>query len=81
MNAPLRDGFFFDAGGARLYGFILFHELRTVPASVGLHRLATLVADGRLRPLIDTEVPLAKISELSQKLTERKFTGKAVLTF
>ncbi|MFO0610875.1 MAG: alpha/beta hydrolase [Polyangiales bacterium] len=22
MNAPLRDGFFFDAGGARLYGFM-----------------------------------------------------------
>lgn len=72
---------FYATGGARLYGFILFHELRSVPASVGLHRLATLVADGRLRPLIDSEVPLSQIAELSQKLTERKFTGKAVVSF
>ena len=68
-------------GGARLYGFILFHELLSTPASIGLSRLASLVADQRLRPPIDLEVPLSQIGELSQKLTNRQFTGKAVVNF
>jgi NADPH:quinone reductase-like Zn-dependent oxidoreductase len=72
---------FYATGGARIYGFILFHELKSVPASVGLGRLVALVQAGTLRPQIDIEVPLAKIGELAQQLDGRKFTGKAVVTF
>lgn len=72
---------FYATGGARIYGFILFHELLSVPASVGLGRLVALLHSGQLRPQIDLEVPLAKIGELAQQLTDRKFTGKAVVTF
>lgn len=38
------------SGGAKLYGFILFHEVIARPASEGLARLARLVDEGRLRP-------------------------------
>jgi NADPH2:quinone reductase len=72
---------FYATGGALLYGFILFHELLSTPASVGLARLASLVAQGKVRPLIDTEVPLSQISDLAQKLANRLFTGKAVVNF
>lgn len=71
----------YRTGGASIYGLVLFHELRSTPASVGLARLAALVAQGSLRPLIEIEAPLDRISELAQKLTDRKFTGKAVINF
>ena len=72
---------FYATGGAALQGFILFHELARVPAGVGLARLAGLVAEGKLRPLIEIEAPLARISEIAQALTDRSFVGKAVITF
>ncbi len=72
---------FYATGGARIYGFILFHELMSTPAAVGLGRLAALVATGSLRPLIDAEVPLAQIGNMAQQLIDRTFTGKAVITF
>lgn len=72
---------FYRAGGARLYGLVLFHELRTTPASVGLARLAALVAQGSLRPLIEIEASLDQLPAIAQQLTDRKFTGKAVITF
>lgn len=72
---------FYATGGAALQGFILFHELARVPAGVGLARLAALVAAGKLRPLIEIEAPLARISEIAQALTDRSFVGKAVITF
>lgn len=71
----------YRTGGACLYGLVLFHELRTTPASVGLARLAALVAQGALRPLIEIEASLEKLPEVAQKLTDRKFTGKAVINF
>ena len=80
-EVPFNVQSFYATGGARLYGFILFHELLSTPASIGLGRLAGLVASGRLRPLIDTEVPLARIGDLAQQLIDRTFTGKAVITF
>jgi NADPH:quinone reductase len=70
---------FFLTGGARLYGFILFHELRRQPASQGLARLAALVSDGRLRPRIDVEAPWTEISVVAHQLLERRIAGKAVL--
>src|SRR5207249_5318068 len=41
---------FFVAGRTTLYGFYIFTELASAPASVGLRRLADLVAAGQLAP-------------------------------
>jgi NADPH:quinone reductase-like Zn-dependent oxidoreductase len=66
-------------GGARLYGFILFHEVLAKPASGGLDRLARMVADGRLKPRIKVEAPWTEVGEIARRLIERGYTGKAVL--
>jgi NADPH:quinone reductase len=66
-------------GGARLYGFILFHEVLARPASGGLDRLARMVADGRLKPRIEVEAPWTELGEVAARLLERGYTGKAVL--
>jgi NADPH:quinone reductase-like Zn-dependent oxidoreductase len=70
---------FMRTGGASLYGFILFHELRNRPASDGLARLVAMVAAGRLHPQIGSEVPFAQIAEVANKLYSRGIAGKAVL--
>ena len=66
-------------GGARLYGFILFHEVLARPASGGLDRLARMVADGRLRPRIEVAAPWKEIGEIARRLIDRGYAGKAVL--
>src|SRR5271166_4895771 len=71
---------FFRQGGVKLYGLILFHELRTVePAGVGLAVLAREVAIGRLRPHIEIEAPWTDIAAIARRLIAREFAGKAVL--
>ena len=49
----MRD--FFLTGGARLYGFILFHEVLAYAGFDGLARLVGLVEEGRLEPYISVE--------------------------
>jgi NADPH2:quinone reductase len=71
---------FFAAGRATLYGFYIFAELGNEPASVGLRRLADLVATGRLVPHISVERPWTEIAQVAQDLIARRFPGKAVLT-
>ena len=66
-------------GGAKLYGFILFHEVLARPASDGLDRLARMVADGRLKARIGVEAPWTELGEIAARLIERGYTGKAVL--
>lgn len=70
---------FYGIGGASLYGFILFHELKRESASVGLTRLLRLVETGQLRPHIDLEASWTEVAEVAQKLIDRSFPGKAVL--
>ena len=70
---------FFLTGGATLYGFILFHECQSEPASGGLARLGRLVAEGRLRPHIDVEAPWTEVGRIAQQLLDRRIAGKAVL--
>lgn len=70
---------FYGIGGASLYGFILFHELKRESASVGLTRLLRLVETGQLRPHIDLEASWTEVAEVAQKLLDRSFPGKAVL--
>ncbi len=70
---------FYFTGAARLYGFILFHEVLAHPASDGLARLSRLVADGKLRPRVSVEASWEEIGEVAQRLLDRGYTGKAVL--
>jgi NADPH:quinone reductase len=70
---------FFVGGRATLYGFYLFQELGLEPASIGLRRLADLVATGQLTPHISVERPWKEIGQVAQDLMDRRFTGKAVL--
>jgi len=71
---------FFVAGRATLYGLYLFTELGAEPASVGLRRLAELVAAGQLAPHISVERPWTEIGQVASDLMARRFPGKAVLT-
>ena len=71
---------FFATGRTRLYGFYLFTELGEEPASVGLRRLADLVATGQLAPHISVERPWTDIAQVAADLIARKYPGKAVLT-
>jgi NADPH2:quinone reductase len=71
---------FFVAGRTKLYGLYLFTELLIEPASVGLRRLAALVAGGHLTPHISVERPWTEIARVADELMARRFPGKAVLT-
>jgi len=71
---------FFATGRTTLYGFYLFTELGTEPPSVGLRRLAELVAAGQLVPHISLERPWGEVGRVAQDLMNRRFPGKAVLT-
>ena len=70
---------FYFTGAAKLYGFILFHEVLAHPASDGLARLARLVAEGRLEPQVSVEGSWNEIGGVAQRLLDRGYTGKAVL--
>lgn len=70
---------FFLLGGATLYGFIIFHEMKRKPVSADLARLSRFIADGRLRPQIEVEAPWTQIGDVARRLMNRSFTGKAVL--
>jgi NADPH:quinone reductase-like Zn-dependent oxidoreductase len=79
-TTTIESGAFFRQGGVRLYGLILFHELRQVePAGPGLAVLAQEVAQRRLRPHIDIEAPWTDIAGIARRLIAREFPGKAVL--
>jgi NADPH2:quinone reductase len=67
------------SGGAKLYGFILFHEVIAQPASRGLARLVKLVDERRLKPRIEVEAPWTEVGEVAARLIDRGYTGKAVL--
>ena len=79
-TTAFESGAFFRQGGVKLYGLILFHELRRVePAGEGLAVLAAEVARGRLRPHIEIEAPWTDIAGIARRLLAREFAGKAVL--
>jgi NADPH:quinone reductase len=79
-TATFDSGTFFRAGGSRLYGLVLFPELKKVePASEGLALLAGMIAGGTLRPRIEIEAPWTEIGAVARQLLDRSFMGKAVL--
>ena len=69
----------FAAPGATFCGFLLFNEVKFERASLGLKRLADLIADGRLDPCIQVEIGWDQVGDISRQLMDRKFPGKAVL--
>lgn len=79
-EAPVDAGRFYLTGRPRLEGLYVLSELRHVPPSEGLGRLARLVADGRLKPRITLEAPWTDIERVARALVDRKVAGKAVLT-
>ena len=70
---------FFRIGGARLYGFMLFHELRRWPAAQGLARLVEFVRGGALKPPIEREAPWHDLPRVAHALHNREIPGKAVI--
>jgi NADPH:quinone reductase len=79
-TATFDSGAFFRAGGSRLYGLVLFPELRkSEPASEGLAILAGMVARGALKPRIEVEANWTDIGAIARQLLDRGFMGKAVL--
>ncbi len=70
---------FYSKGGLNLYGFILFHELKTRSAGAGLATLVKQVASGALVPHIEVRAPWTEIAKVAQQLTDRQFMGKGVL--
>ncbi len=74
------SGAFFRSGGSRLYGLVLFPELKKVePASEGLAILAAMIAGGTLKPRIEIEANWTEIGAVARQLLDRSFMGKAVL--
>jgi NADPH:quinone reductase len=61
-------------------GLAVFTELHKETASVGLGRLAGMVAAGTLKPHIAIEAPWTEIGKVAQQLIDRSYPGKAVLT-
>jgi NADPH2:quinone reductase len=72
---------FRGAGGATLYGLAMFYEVQHEAPSITLAELARLVAEGKLKPVIERRAPIEDVAEVAQALISRRFTGKAVLTF
>ena len=75
FNGPV----FFRIPGAKYSGFLLFNELVEETAASGLKRLLNLVAEGHLHPHIAVEAPWDQTAEITRRLMERDFPGKAVL--
>jgi NADPH2:quinone reductase len=60
-------------------GLSVFTELNRETAAVGLGRLARLVSNGSLKPLIAVQADWKEIGVLAQQLLDRSYPGKAVL--
>jgi len=79
MQVPLDLASVYRAGSVSLHVLSLFAELTREPASVGLERLARLVADGQLTPHVGVEEDWGELGRVAQDLIARRFSGKAVL--
>lgn len=71
---------FIQAGGVRLYSLFANTEMEREPPAIGLALLSSLVAEGRLKPLIATVRPWPEFLQAAQDLIERKYAGKVVVT-
>jgi NADPH:quinone reductase-like Zn-dependent oxidoreductase len=64
--------------------FVFFKGLSILGSTMGsrseLARLARLVGEGRLRPVIDRVLPLEKVADAHRAMADRSLFGKIVLT-
>jgi NADPH:quinone reductase-like Zn-dependent oxidoreductase len=70
----------FRPGGTTLYGLYLGWELQFEPPAVGLARLAQMVGEGALDPMVEVVRPWTEVAQTAQDLMDRRYVGKAVLT-
>ena len=70
---------FMRTGGGRLYGLSAYTEFQREAPGIGLTRLAALVAQGKLKPLIDSVRPWPELLQAAQDLIDRKYPGKVVI--
>lgn len=66
--------------GGSLYRMRLPNEFGRLPASVGLETLGRLLGDGLLSPHIAVEARWTEVGEVAERLRDRAYAGKAVLT-
>ena len=71
----------FRVGGTSLYALSMNWELQHTTPSAVLAGVAKLAAEGKLKPVIERRAPIEEIDALAHELVDRKFAGKAVLTF
>lgn len=69
-----------QANGVALTGLFVFREMQSDPAAEGLATLARLIAEGQLHPRVEVEARWEAIADVAQRLMDRQFAGKAVLT-
>jgi NADPH:quinone reductase-like Zn-dependent oxidoreductase len=80
MGGPMTlDSTTFLRSRGTVSGLAVFTELQKETASVGLSRLARMVASGAVKPLISVEAPWEQIGEVARGLLDRSYPGKAVL--
>ena len=80
MGGPMTlDSTAFLRSRGTVSGLAVFTELHKETASVGLSRLANMVAAGAVKPLISVEAPWEQIGDVALALLDRSYPGKAVL--
>jgi NADPH:quinone reductase-like Zn-dependent oxidoreductase len=76
----ISPGFMLGTGTGRVEGFNLYRESEKESIARGLDRLLRLVQSGQLNVQVDTAAPWDQAPDLAQQLTDRRFSGKAVLS-
>lgn len=63
---------------------VFFKSLALLGSTMGslgdLHRLLDLVVAGRLKPIVDSTLPLAQVAEAHRRIEQREVFGKLLLT-
>lgn len=75
------DGARFRAGGTTLYGLVMGYEFQREPPAVGLTELLGLISKHKLLPEIALSARIDDIADVAAQLMDRRFVGKAVLSF
>ncbi|MFT5172072.1 MAG: NADPH2:quinone reductase [Gammaproteobacteria bacterium] len=79
MQTPIAVRDLMATGAGRIEGFHLYRESEYAHARNGLARLASLVAQGRLKTHISRTEDWREVGAVAKDLIARSYTGKAVL--
>jgi NADPH:quinone reductase-like Zn-dependent oxidoreductase len=71
----------FRVGGTSLYGLVMQWEFQSEPPAVGLAELLELLRENKLKTVIERRAPMSDIAGVARDLVDRRFVGKAVLTW